>query len=137
MRWGVFKQKRFCLRITYFFHVLLDCNLFEINVSYGFGNIKAINLLRQQPSAQLIITLRLRVLFMDKISMTQTCLYNISYQKATGFFTTSRYRRNLAIVWHNTNFATAHSRVTVGSCSVEYKYKLLHQFTTMVGGIRY
>ena len=30
----------------YFFHVLLDCNLFEMNISYGFGNMKAINLLR-------------------------------------------------------------------------------------------
>ena len=34
------------LRCFYFFHVLLDCNLkFEINISYGFGNIRAINLL--------------------------------------------------------------------------------------------
>ena len=43
--------------IIYFFHVLFDCNLFKINISYGFGDIKAINLLCQQPSAQLIITL--------------------------------------------------------------------------------
>ena len=27
--------------------MLLDGNLFEINISYGFGNIKAINLLCQ------------------------------------------------------------------------------------------
>ena len=38
----------------YFVHVLLDCNLFEI-ISYGFRNIKAINSLCQQPSAQLIL----------------------------------------------------------------------------------
>ena len=38
--------------------MLLDCNLFEINISYGFGDIKAINLLCQQPPAQLIVTLR-------------------------------------------------------------------------------
>ena len=37
--------------------MLLDCNLFEINISYGFRNIKAINSLCQQPSAQLIVTL--------------------------------------------------------------------------------
>ena len=53
------RQTLFCLRIMYFFRVLLDCNLFEINISYGFGNIKAINLLCQQPSAQLIVTLSL------------------------------------------------------------------------------
>ena len=23
----------------YFFHLLLDCNLLEMNISYGFGNI--------------------------------------------------------------------------------------------------
>ena len=28
-----------------------------MNISYGFGNIKAINLLCQQPSSQLIVTL--------------------------------------------------------------------------------
>ena len=25
----------------YSFHVLLDCNLFEMNISYGFGNIES------------------------------------------------------------------------------------------------
>ena len=39
MRWGVFKQKLFCLRIIYFFYVLLGCSLFEINISYGFGDL--------------------------------------------------------------------------------------------------
>ena len=33
----------FWLQIMYFLHVLLDYNLFEMNISYGFGNIKAIN----------------------------------------------------------------------------------------------
>jgi len=33
---------------------------------------------------------------------------------------------------HNTNFTTVHSRVTVGSCSKEYKYKLLCQFAHIV-----
>ena len=42
-----------------------------------------------------------------------------------------------AVVSHTTNFATVHSRVTVGSCSAEYEYKLLCQFTTTVGGTRY
>ena len=52
------------------------------------------------------------------------------------FTTTSRYRGHSAIVQHNTNFATVHSQVTVGGCSVEYEYKLLRQFTTTVGGTR-
>ena len=33
----------FWLQIMYFLHLLLDYNLFEMNISYGFGNIKAIN----------------------------------------------------------------------------------------------
>ena len=56
MCWGVFKQNLFfCL---HYFHVLFNCNLFENNISYGFGDIKTINLLCQQPPAQLIITLK-------------------------------------------------------------------------------
>ena len=51
MRWGIFKQKLFCLRVMYFFHVLLDCNLFEISISYSFGS-----LLCQQPAAQFIMS---------------------------------------------------------------------------------
>ena len=62
--------------------------------------------------------------------LLQTCLYNISYQI---FTTTSRYSGHSAIVQHNTNFVTVHSQVTVGGCSVEYKYKLLRLFTTTVG----
>ena len=46
--------------------------------------------------------------------------------------TTSCYRGHSAIVQHNTNFATVHSRVTVGGCSVEYEYKLSHQFAHVV-----
>ena len=57
LKWGFLQQKLFCLQIIYFFHVLFNCNLFEINISYRFGDIKAINLLCQQPSAQLIVTL--------------------------------------------------------------------------------
>ena len=37
MRWGFLQQKLFCL---HFFHVLFDCNLFEINISYGFVDNK-------------------------------------------------------------------------------------------------
>ena len=70
-------------------------------------------------------TLRYGYIFMNKISMSQTCLYTISYQIATGFFTpTSHYRGHSAIVGHNTNLATVHSRVTVGGCLMEYEYKL-------------
>ena len=43
--------------MIYFFHVLFDCNLLEINISYSFGDIKGINLLCQQPPAWLIVTL--------------------------------------------------------------------------------
>ena len=46
--------------------------------------------------------------------------------------TTSHYRGHSAIVQHNTNVATVHSRVTVGGCSVEYEYKLLRQFARVV-----
>ena len=36
----------------------MDCNLFEINICYGFGDIKAINLLCQQSPVWLIVTLK-------------------------------------------------------------------------------
>ena len=52
------------------------------------------------------------------------------------FIITSCYRGHLALVRHNTNLATVHCRVAVGGCSVEYKYKLLCQFTKTVGGTR-
>ena len=35
----------------------LDCNLFEISITYSFEDIKAIHLLCQQPPPQLIGTL--------------------------------------------------------------------------------
>ena len=44
----------------------------------------------------------------------------------------SRYRGHSAIVRHNTNFATVHTQVTAGGCSVEYMNKLLCQFTSVV-----
>ena len=77
-------------------------------------------------------------MFINKISMSQTCLHNSSCQKATGFLQQpcSLYRVLLVIVQHNTNFATVLSQVTVANCSAEYEYKLLHQFTTTVGGTR-
>ena len=68
--------------------------------------------------------LRLQVHLMNKISMPQTCL---SYKKGTRLLVTME-----AIVQHNTNFITVHSRVTVGSCLMEYKYKLLRQFAHAV-----
>ena len=61
MHWGIFKKKHFCPRIIYFLHVLLHSNLIQINISCGFGNIKAINLLCQQAPAQLTVTLKLKV----------------------------------------------------------------------------
>ena len=48
------------------------------------------------------------------------------------FTTTSHYRGHSATVQHNTNFATVHSRVTVGGCSVECEYKHLGQFACIV-----
>ena len=77
-------------------------------------------------------------MFRNKISRSQTCLYSIFYQKRYRIYTTiSRYRGHSAIVWHSTNFATVHSRVTEGGCLMEYKYKLLCQFSTDVGGTRF
>ena len=32
------------------------------------------------------------------------------------------------IVWHNTNFITVHSRVTIGGCSMKFEHKIEHQF---------
>ena len=63
----------------------------------------------------------------DKLACIQ-----IRYQILT---TTSHYRGHLTIFQHNTNFATIHSGVTVGSSSV-CKYKLLHHFAMMVEGTR-
>ena len=60
-------------------------------------------------------TLRLQVhvfMFMNKISMSQTCLYNISYKKAT----TSRYRGHPAI--ERFHVTTSLRRETESSCHV-------------------
>ena len=78
---GVFKQKLISLRKRYFVHVLLDCNLFEINISYGFRNIAAINLLCQQPSVQLIVTLT-RYKLSPLIPIAPVCAWN-SYNLQT------------------------------------------------------
>ena len=69
---------------------------------------------------------------MNKISMSQTCLYNVSYKKLPDFY---NHQLLQGAFEHNTNLATVHRWVTVGSWSMEYEYKLLHQFTTTVGGL--
>ena len=38
MYYGILKQTLFLTPNNVFFHVLLDCNLFEVNISYSFGN---------------------------------------------------------------------------------------------------
>ena len=48
------------------------------------------------------------------------------------FTITSHYRGHLALVRHNTNFATVHSWVTVSGCLVEYEYKLLRQLACFI-----
>ena len=68
-------------------------------------------------------------MFMNKISMTQTCLYNISYKK---IYKIQLLQRHSAVVQHYTDFSTVQSRVTVGSCLVEYEYKLLCQTASIV-----
>ena len=68
---------------------------------------------------------------MNNVSMSQTCLYNISYKKATRYIYNSYYRGHLALVQHKPSFATVHSRVTVGGSSVECEYKLLPQFARL------
>ena len=61
-------------------------------------------------------------MFINKISRCMT-FPTKSYQIVT---TTSCYRGHSAILQCNTTFATVHSQVTVGGCSVEYEYKLLY-----------
>ena len=51
-----FKTDAFLSPNNVFLSCAVGCNLFEMNISYGFGNINAINLLSQQPSAQLIVS---------------------------------------------------------------------------------
>ena len=71
---------------------------------------------------------------MNKIGVSQTCLYNISYHKDTGFLQQPVTTEGIWL--YNTNLATVHSRVTVGGCLVKYEYKLVHQLTTTVGRTR-
>ena len=54
MRWGILNRSFWYLNNI--FHVQLDCNLFEINISYRFEDIKTINLLCQQSPMQFIVT---------------------------------------------------------------------------------
>ena len=56
MRWGVFTLPLFSLQEVYFFQVLLDCNLFEINISCGFLDINLQQQNYQQPTALFMIT---------------------------------------------------------------------------------
>ena len=52
------------------------------------------------------------------------------------YTTTSYYRGQSVIIQHNTNFATVHSRVTEGGCSVEYECCLqCHRITQDHPGI--
>ena len=71
-------------------------------------------------------------MLMNKIRMSQACLYSISYQNLTDFYSNQSLQRDSAVVGHNTNLTIEHSRVTVRSCLMEYVYKLLRQFTTTV-----
>ena len=68
-------------------------------------------------------------MFMNKVSISQTCLYNFSYKKATRFLQQPVAKEGIhsAIVQHNTYCSAIHSRVTVGGCSMEYEYKVLYQ----------
>ena len=65
-------------------------------------------------------------MLMNKVSMSQTCLYSISYQNLTDFYSNQSLQRDSAVVGHNTNLAIEHSRVTVQvqtSTSVYYDSK--------------
>ena len=71
---------------------------------------------------------------MNKICMSQTCLFNISSKKLPGFdqqktVATEGYIPLYTSLAYNTNFTTVHSWATVGSCLVQYEYKMLCQFT--------
>ena len=48
------------------------------------------------------------------------------------FTTTSHYGRHSVIVRHNSKFATVHTWVTVGGCSMEFEYNFLRQFVHAV-----
>ena len=73
------------------------------------------------------------------ITLTLVChklaCITFSTDKLQDFYNQSLQGEHSAIVRHNTNFAIVHSRVTVGDSWVKYEYKLLCQFTTMVGAI--
>ena len=79
--------------------------------------------------------------FMNKISMSQTCLYNFSYKKATRFIQHSVATEGIG--WHNRKFATVHSQVTIGSCSMDFEnhflcqYELVSGIVTEVHGVHY
>ena len=52
---------------------------------------------------------------MNKSALSQTCLYNISYKKSfTLYLQVAIEGICMALVQHNTSFATVHSQVTVG-----------------------
>ena len=72
-------------------------------------------------------------MFRNKIGRSQTNLYSIFYQKATGVLQHPVATEGIWLVWHSTNLATVYSWVTVGNCLMEYEYKLLRQFTMTVG----
>ena len=70
-------------------------------------------------------------MFINKIRMSQTCLYNTSYKKATKSLQQPVATEGIRLKFSITltpNFATVHSQVTLGGCSVEYEYQLLWAF---------
>ena len=68
-------------------------------------------------------------MFVNRISMPQTFLYNFFYNKVTRFL---RQQVITVIVQHNSKFTTVHSWVTVGGCSMEFEYNFLRQFACAV-----
>ena len=68
-------------------------------------------------------------MFMNKISMSETCPYNFSYKKSCQILEQPVATKGIQ---HNTNFATVHGRVIVGGCSIKFERNFLRQFAHAV-----
>ena len=74
----------------YFLHVLLDCNLFEINISYGFGNIYYTNSLWRWPwttnwithagNHKIVLLKCMRMRFITHLYSCRTVILRVRFQ---------------------------------------------------------
>ena len=72
-------------------------------------------------------------MFINKLACHKLASIAFSTKKLPNFHNNQSLQRAFScIVGHSTNLTTVHSWVIVGSCSMEYEYKLLRQLTTTV-----